>query len=238
MIHPASKLLCLAASAASYYFSFTPPLPAPTTRDEVYKGPFFETIVRRLTYMSKIFACTMLACEFLVVAAVAYPTTFHRTETLRTLCYRAVPNSTMLLTPTPTFLLGFALMASTAFLRLWCFKTLGNLFTFEVTVRPSHVLVTTGPYAYVRHPSYTAASLHLVGWFTIHFASGGWNRECELMWTQGGKWVALYFGLSLFSIISMWKRGPVEDEGLRKKFGDSWERYRKEVPSMFIPGIW
>ncbi|CAF4350854.1 unnamed protein product, partial [Rotaria sordida] len=32
--------------------------------------------------------------------------------------------------------------------------TLGAFFTFELTIRSTHKLIKTGPYAYVRHPSY------------------------------------------------------------------------------------
>ncbi|CAF1457475.1 unnamed protein product, partial [Rotaria sordida] len=31
--------------------------------------------------------------------------------------------------------------------------TLGAFFTFELTIRSTHKLIKTGPYAYVRHPS-------------------------------------------------------------------------------------
>lgn len=52
-------------------------------------------------------------------------------------------------------------------LRLWAMHTLGRLFTFEVAIRTNHDIIRHGPYAVLRHPSYTGAIMGLVGlqWF-------------------------------------------------------------------------
>jgi len=42
-------------------------------------------------------------------------------------------------------------------LRLWAMQTLGHFFTFEVTIRKRHSLITTGPYRWLMHPSYTGS---------------------------------------------------------------------------------
>ncbi|KAG1779990.1 hypothetical protein EV702DRAFT_1266900 [Suillus placidus] len=64
-------------------------------------------------------------------------------------------------------LLGTALIQVVAggFLRWWCFCTLGRFFTFKLSVRQEHKLVTTGPYAVrvVRHPSYAGTLLRSMG---------------------------------------------------------------------------
>ncbi|KAG2126910.1 hypothetical protein DEU56DRAFT_959007, partial [Suillus clintonianus] len=57
-------------------------------------------------------------------------------------------------------------------IRLWCFRTLGRFFTFELGVRKGHKLVTTGPYAVVRHQSYAGAALLSIGLFILH---GSWS---------------------------------------------------------------
>ncbi|RHZ89197.1 hypothetical protein Glove_18g41 [Diversispora epigaea] len=41
-------------------------------------------------------------------------------------------------------------------LRLWCFKTLEEFFTFDLRIKKDHKLITHGPYRYLIHPSYTA----------------------------------------------------------------------------------
>ena len=48
-------------------------------------------------------------------------------------------------------------------LRIWAVVILGRWFTWNVTVQPGQVVVTTGPYRFVRHPSYTGAWLVFVG---------------------------------------------------------------------------
>ncbi|CAD6904461.1 unnamed protein product [Tilletia controversa] len=44
-------------------------------------------------------------------------------------------------------------------LRYWCFQELSHLFNFTLTVLEDHRIVSSGPYAVVRHPSYTGVFL-------------------------------------------------------------------------------
>ncbi len=48
-------------------------------------------------------------------------------------------------------------------LRWWSQNELGRLFTFEVGIRKGHKLVQSGPYAMLRHPSYTGLAVGLAG---------------------------------------------------------------------------
>ncbi|KAF8578204.1 hypothetical protein K439DRAFT_1395755 [Ramaria rubella] len=122
-------------------------------------------------------------------------------------------------------------------IRLWCFKTMGRMFTYEVTIRPNHQLITGGPYAYVRHPSYTAVLLMDVGTAIVTMSSHGYVDECRVMSTPG-RWIIItLFSLFAYTIWSLFKRGPVEDAGLRKEFGETWDRYSRAVPCRFIPGL-
>ena len=50
-----------------------------------------------------------------------------------------------------------------SFLRLWAMQTLGHFFTFEVTIRKRHSLITTGPYRWLMHPSYTGLIYSIPG---------------------------------------------------------------------------
>lgn len=43
-----------------------------------------------------------------------------------------------------------------ALIRIWCYLALGNMFTFKLMIKNNHELITTGPYKYLVHPSYTA----------------------------------------------------------------------------------
>lgn len=69
------------------------------------------------------------------------------------------------------FVLGIALMWSGIALRQYSISVLGKFFTFDVAVNSSHTLVETGPYRFVRHPSYTGALITLIG---FGLALGNW----------------------------------------------------------------
>ena len=48
-------------------------------------------------------------------------------------------------------------------LRQWAIAALGQYFDRTVVVQPGHSVVTTGPYRWLRHPSYTGLWLECVG---------------------------------------------------------------------------
>ncbi|KAI0666390.1 hypothetical protein C8Q78DRAFT_1083008 [Trametes maxima] len=102
-----------------------------------------------------------------------------------------------LTTPHPFLLLGAALAIAGGALRLACFRALGALFTFELTISPAHTLVTAGPYAYVRHPSYAGVYAVLLGASAVMFAPGAWLREAWLVpgARAGVGWVAREIGV-------------------------------------------
>ena len=53
-------------------------------------------------------------------------------------------------------------------LRGWAIVTLGTLFSVNVTVHQDHSLVSTGPYALIRHPSYAGLLLEFLA-FSLTF---------------------------------------------------------------------
>jgi protein-S-isoprenylcysteine O-methyltransferase Ste14 len=58
---------------------------------------------------------------------------------------------------------GIVVIVLGAVLRWWAIFTLGRYFTFEVAVRSTQKVVQSGPYRFVRHPSYTAILIMLLG---------------------------------------------------------------------------
>jgi protein-S-isoprenylcysteine O-methyltransferase Ste14 len=58
---------------------------------------------------------------------------------------------------------GIVVVVLGAALRWWAIFTLGRYFTFEVAVRATQSVVRAGPYRFVRHPSYTAILIMLLG---------------------------------------------------------------------------
>ncbi|MGA8442322.1 MAG: isoprenylcysteine carboxylmethyltransferase family protein [Candidatus Sulfotelmatobacter sp.] len=69
------------------------------------------------------------------------------------------------------FAIGIALMFSGITLRQYSIVVLGKYFTFDVAVHSGHSLIESGPYRYVRHPSYSGALLTLIG---FGLALGNW----------------------------------------------------------------
>jgi len=75
------------------------------------------------------------------------------------------------------FFIGVAVLVAGSILRRYCWRLLGASFTGDVRARPDQPIVTTGPYALVRHPSYTAGILMNTG---IGLALGSWASTAVL----------------------------------------------------------
>jgi Putative protein-S-isoprenylcysteine methyltransferase len=69
------------------------------------------------------------------------------------------------------FVVGVLLMFLGSMLRRYCWRTLGEYFTGDVSVKPDQPIISSGPYRLVRHPSYTAGMMMYIG---IGFALGSW----------------------------------------------------------------
>lgn len=76
------------------------------------------------------------------------------------------------------FALGVATLLAGSGLRRHCWRQLGASFTGEVRARPDQPIVTTGAYAWLRHPSYTAGILMNAG---IGLALGSWGSTLLLV---------------------------------------------------------
>ncbi|KAK3820468.1 MAG: hypothetical protein J3Q66DRAFT_439432 [Benniella sp.] len=74
-------------------------------------------------------------------------------------------------------------------LRRWSYRTLDRFFTYRLTIRPGHRLVTTGPYKYLRHPSYTGLFVNFVGTFGFFIHEGLWDVMVAFV-TQGMTYLA------------------------------------------------
>jgi protein-S-isoprenylcysteine O-methyltransferase len=70
------------------------------------------------------------------------------------------PNAVLPAWSVPT---GVALFGVGIFLRWYSIIHLGRFFTVNVAIAADHQLIDTGPYRFVRHPSYTGALLAFIG---------------------------------------------------------------------------
>jgi protein-S-isoprenylcysteine O-methyltransferase Ste14 len=61
------------------------------------------------------------------------------------------------------FVLGLVLMVAGMALRWYSIRVLGTSFTIDVATRPGQQVVESGPYRWIRHPSYTGGLLTVLG---------------------------------------------------------------------------
>ncbi|TFK34260.1 hypothetical protein BDQ12DRAFT_613875, partial [Crucibulum laeve] len=133
------------------------------------------------------------------------------------------------------FLVGITATILASLIRAWCYATLGHLFTYNVTVFPDHSLVTSSPYTYVRHPSYTSGLLMLFSIAITYLISGGnYLTKCGIMATPFKWLVWCWIASVLFTAISLKNRAKVEDRLMKKTFSTEWIVYREQVRYAFI----
>ena len=104
------------------------------------------------------------------------------------------------------------------FIRIWSITKLGNFFTPTVQIQDDHKLITSGPYAIVRHPSYLGAFLCITSGALILNSITGYIAACACMG------IAYYY------------RIIAEEQKLISYFGNSYTDYMKNT-KMIIPFI-
>jgi protein-S-isoprenylcysteine O-methyltransferase Ste14 len=117
------------------------------------------------------------------------------------------------------FGLGIATILAGAALRLWAIVTLGSWFTYDVRVTEGQPVVQSGPYRWVRHPSYTGIVLILLG-IGLTF----------------GNWLSLLF-LGTLPTIGLVLRIRVEEAALFGNLGAAYAQYAA-TRARLVPGIW
>jgi|SoiMethySBSTD1v2_1073268.scaffolds.fasta_scaffold340660_2 protein-S-isoprenylcysteine O-methyltransferase Ste14 len=99
----------------------------------------------------------------------------------------------------------------------WLFSSIGSGITPTSATRQQHVLVTRGPYRWVRHPLYTIGSSLFVG-----------------LGLMADNWFIAALGILAF--IAMAIRTPKEEANLIEKFGDEYREYMKHT-GRFLPKV-
>lgn len=141
---------------------------------------------------------------------------------------------------TPSFLVGSSLVTSGGFIRWLCYRTLGRYFTFLLSVRQDHRLITTGPYAIVRHPSYTGMMMLCLGIIILHGSRDSWLRASGVSAKIPGV-LPVVAGTSIvctavnFALFSRMKR---EDRMMHSAFGEEWQAWARSVKYRIIPGVY
>ncbi|KAI0683261.1 hypothetical protein BC835DRAFT_1396159 [Cytidiella melzeri] len=148
------------------------------------------------------------------------------------------PENAAALQITPAWLIGGLLMASGAFIRTACHRELGRFFTWELSLKRDQHLVTTGPYAIVRHPAYTGSLLATIGTFVCQIGPGTWMAESG--WFESTT-VRVLYGIWLtytaYIPFMMIQRTYAEDQVLREEFPEEWRAWAQKTPYKMIPYV-
>jgi protein-S-isoprenylcysteine O-methyltransferase Ste14 len=119
----------------------------------------------------------------------------------------------------PLFVAGIALMIAGIALRQWSVVMLGGSFTVVVRVREGQEVIDTGPYRFVRHPSYTGLLITCAGY---GLALGNWiSILCALLVPLAGTVVRIH----------------VEERALLEGLGEPYRRFA-EGRKRLVPGVW
>lgn len=129
----------------------------------------------------------------------------------------AVLNNRFLPSGAGWFWCGAAVTAGGMLFSVWARRHLGKNWSQAVTLKEDHELITSGPYALVRHPIYTGLLLAIVG---CALARGEW---------RGLLAVALAF-------VALWQKLKLEEKWMRVQFGASYEAYSRRVAAL-VPHI-
>ncbi|KAI0670383.1 hypothetical protein C8Q78DRAFT_1079355 [Trametes maxima] len=140
---------------------------------------------------------------------------------------------------TPAFLAGSSLTIAGGLIRIHCHRALGRFFMWQATVQDDHELITTGPYAVVRHPSFTALALIAVGAPLALLTPGSYFAESGILDTLWGRTaVGAAFGWLWFTTCALIHRIDEEEGELKKKFGAEWLAWAARVPYRLVPFVY
>ena len=117
------------------------------------------------------------------------------------------------------YIFGFFLFVLGLALRWFSIGYLGRYFTVNVAVNPEHKVVDSGPYHYIRHPSYTGALLAFIG------------LGCCLQ-----NWLSILF-LTVPIIAAFLWRIRIEEAALLEALGDDYADYMRRTDCL-VPRVY
>lgn len=111
------------------------------------------------------------------------------------------------------FRIGTAVTLAGLAFSVWARRHLGRNWSAVVTLKEGHELVTSGPYAIVRHPIYTGL---LLGFLGSAIARGRWSGLLA---------IALFF-------VSALRKYRLEERWMREQFGAAYGDYQARVKAI------
>ena len=111
------------------------------------------------------------------------------------------------------FWLGAAVTIAGLLFAVWARQHLGSNWSRSVTIKQGHELITTGPYAVVRHPIYTGI---LTGFLGMAIA---------ISQVRGFIVVVLVF-------LALWIKLRMEEQWMRSQFGEAYAAYAHRTAAL------
>ena len=124
----------------------------------------------------------------------------------------------IILIPVWTRIIGLAIGILALVWFIWVHQSLGNNLSVRLSIKDQHILITDGPYHWIRHPMYSAFYLLHIAVFLL-----------TANWFIGLTWMA---GLTVI-IFTRVKR---EEKMLLDQFGEQYHTY-KDQTGMLLPRI-
>jgi protein-S-isoprenylcysteine O-methyltransferase Ste14 len=113
---------------------------------------------------------------------------------------------------------GLAVGLVGAALFIWSSVELGRFLMHEAAIREDHVLVTAGPYRFIRHPIYAGFLALLLG-----AGIASLNVFLWLLWPV--------------ALVGILIQAAAEEEVLRARFGQDWDNYARTA-GLLLPRFW
>jgi protein-S-isoprenylcysteine O-methyltransferase Ste14 len=113
----------------------------------------------------------------------------------------------------PAFYSGAVITVAGLLFSVWARRHIGANWSRSVTIKENHELITSGPYALVRHPIYTGLLTALLG------------SAIALTQFRGLIAFALFF-------ISLWYKLRLEEKWMRAQFGETYISYSRRVAAL------
>ncbi len=111
------------------------------------------------------------------------------------------------------FWLGVAVTIVGLLFAVWAREHLGSNWSRSVTIKQDHELITTGPYAAVRHPIYTGILTGFLGMaIAISQARG--------------------FIVFVLIFLALWLKLRMEEQWMRSEFGETYDRYALQTAAL------
>ncbi len=111
------------------------------------------------------------------------------------------------------FWVGATVMVAGLLFAVWAREHLGGNWSSSVTIKQGHELITSGPYAVVRHPIYTGILAGLLG------------TAIALSQVRG------FIAFVLVALV-IWRKLRMEEQWMRSQFGNTYVTYARQTAAL------